>query len=67
MSEKTRNFLLKLGEDPETADRYRTDPKAVMDKHGVPEDHQKLLLDGDVEGLRKAADLEDAHVNFIIT
>lgn len=66
MSRKTKDFLIKLGEDPDTRARFREDPRAVMREHGVPDDHQELIVNGDKEGLKKKADLDEAHVNLFI-
>lgn len=66
MSQKTKDFLIKLGQDPETLARFRKDPKSVMVEHEVPEDHQELITSGDKDKLKEEADLEDAHVNFLV-
>ena len=69
MSNKTRAFLTRLGEDPDTLDRFQKDPRGVMKEHDVPEDHQALIVSNtpeDRERLKKEADVEDAHLNFII-
>lgn len=66
MSDKTKAFLVALGENPETVARFRADPKAVMVAHGVPEAHQLLILKGDKAGLVTAAGLDDFHANFFI-
>lgn len=66
MAEQTKNFLIKLSEDPETVKRFRKDPRTVMREFNVPEAHQALILAGDKEGLKKEAGLDDTHANFII-
>lgn len=66
MSQKTRDFLIKLGEDRDLVARFQEDPHTVMREHEVPEDHQKLIVSGDKDKLKEEADLEDAHVNFLI-
>ncbi|NEZ04320.1 hypothetical protein G4Y73_09205 [Wenzhouxiangella sp. XN201] len=66
MSEKTRKFVAVLGEDPETLERFKQDPKAVMDEYGVPEEHQKHFLSGDKDALRREAGVDDAAVQLLI-
>lgn len=66
MSENTRKLVAALGEDPETRERFKNDPKAVMDEFGVPEDHQKHFLAGDKEALRREAGLDDKAVRLLI-
>lgn len=66
MSNATRDFLIRLGEDPETLERFRKDPNAVMNEHDVPEDHQALILADDREALKKKAGIDDEQARFII-
>lgn len=66
MSEQTKDFLIKLSEDPETVERFRKDPRTVMREYNVPETHQSLILAGDKEGLKKEAGLDDTHADLII-
>jgi len=66
MSQKTVNFLLKLGEDMLLAEKYKADPKGTMDAHDVPEEHQKMIMNGDKEGLKKSAGVDDTVANFLI-
>jgi hypothetical protein len=66
MSETTRKFLLALGENPRLVEDFKNDPNAVMSKHGVPEEHQKMILAGDHDGLKKSAGLDDTALRFII-
>jgi hypothetical protein len=66
MSDNTRKLVSALGDDPETLEQFKKDPKAVMDKFGVPEDHQKLILADDKDALKKAAGLHDGELRLII-
>lgn len=66
MSDNTRKFLLALGENPKLVEAFKQDPTAVMTSHEVPADHQKLILAGDHDGLKKQADIDDQTLRFII-
>ncbi|NBB93203.1 MAG: hypothetical protein GVY32_08555 [Gammaproteobacteria bacterium] len=66
MSDNTRKFLTSLAEDPETLERYRKDPEAVMNAFGVPDDHQKLVREGDKETLAREAGIDDNKMQLII-
>lgn len=66
MSDTTRKFLLALGENPKLVEEFKSDPTGVMSQHGVPEDHQKMILAGDHDGLKKSAGLDDTALRFII-
>ncbi len=66
MSENTKKLLLSLNEDPNLVTEFKTDPKAVMDRFKVPEDHQAMIINGDKEGLQKAAELDDQMCRLII-
>lgn len=66
MSEKTRKLVAVLGEDPETLERFKQNPKAVMDEYGVPEDHQKHFLSGDKDALRRDAGVDDSALQLLI-
>lgn len=66
MSQNTRNLLTALGRDPEVLARFKEEPKAVMAEHSVPDEHQKLILSGDKDGLREAAGLSDSELRWLI-
>jgi hypothetical protein len=66
MSENTRKLVAVLGEDPETLERFKQDPKAVMDEYGVPEEHQKHFLSGDKDALRREAGVDDNALQLLI-
>ncbi|MGY6586669.1 MAG: hypothetical protein ACXIUB_00120 [Wenzhouxiangella sp.] len=66
MSNNTRKLLLALSENPSLASEFKHDPKAVMDRYEVPEAHQTLIREGDQEGLKKAAGLDDETCRLII-
>ncbi len=66
MSEKTKSMLVDLGANPDLVEEFKKDPESVMKRYGVPADHRQLILDGDKEGLAKAADLDDEHVQLLI-
>lgn len=66
MSENLKNFLKKLGEDPQVLERFRRDPHAVMDEHAISEEHKKLVLEGDKEKLKEESGIDDSQVNALI-
>jgi len=66
MSEKTRKLLTDLGANPNLVEKFKQDPKRVMDQYDVPDHHQDMIINGDKEGLIKDADLGDEHAQFII-
>jgi hypothetical protein len=66
MSEKTRKFLLALGENPKLVEEFKQDPTAVMSKYEVPDDHQEMIRAGDQDGLKKSAGLDDDTLQFMI-
>lgn len=66
MSDNTRRFLLALGEDPKLVESFKNDPTGVMSKHEVPIDHQKMILSGDHDGLKKEAGIGDNELQFLI-
>lgn len=66
MSDNTRKFLSTLAEDPETLERFKKDPEAVMSEFDVPEAHQKLILEGDKKKLAQEAGLDDNKMQLII-
>ncbi len=66
MSDNTRKLLLALGENPRLVAEFKEDPKAVMDRYEVPEEHQELIRSGDQEGLKRAANLDDETCRLII-
>ena len=66
MSNNTQKLLLALSENPKLASEFKQDPKAVMDRYEVPEEHQALIRQGDQEGLKKAAGLDDETCRLII-
>ena len=66
MSEQLNKFIKNLGQDPDVLERYKQDPEAVMEEHGLSDDHKQLVRDRDKEGIKKEAGVEDAHVNFIV-
>lgn len=66
MSDNTRKLVAALCEDPETLERFKNEPKAVMDEFGVPEDHQKHFLSGDKDALRREAGVDDNSLQLLI-
>lgn len=66
MSEQTKAFLIKLGENPNTLAEVRRNASAVMTEHGVPEAHQQLILSGDKQQLIEVAGLDEAQARFMI-
>ncbi len=66
MSEKLKTLVHKLGQDPTLVDRFKKDPEAVMEAHDLSDEHKDLIRNKDKEGIKKAAGLDDAHMNFII-
>lgn len=66
MSKKLQNLIKKFGEDPTLKDQFKKNPEAVMEAHGLSEEHKELIRKGDKEAVQKEAGASDAHMNFII-
>lgn len=66
MSENLKSFLKALAEDPEKKARFKENPHAVMDEHGVEEKHKQMILAGEKDKLKEDAGLDDAETNMII-
>ncbi len=66
MSDKLRTFLVKLGKEPQTLERFRESPDVVMDEHGLDENEKKLVTDGDRDALKKATGADDTEVKMWI-
>ncbi|MEN1727469.1 MAG: hypothetical protein AAGJ52_03425 [Pseudomonadota bacterium] len=66
MSENTKKLLTDLGANPNLVEKFKADPKKVMDQYDVPDDHQELINSGDKEGLIQEADLGEEHAQFIV-
>lgn len=66
MSEKLKTLIKNLGRDPDVLERYKNDPEAVMEEHGLSDEHKSLMRDGDREKIKQEAGVEDAHVNLLI-
>lgn len=66
MSKELQNLIKKFGEDPTLKDQFKEDPEAVMEAHGLSEEHKELIRKGDKEAVQEAAGASDAHMNFII-
>lgn len=47
-------FLKELAQNPKLMERYKANPKLVMDEHGVEASHQDLIMKGDAIGVQKA-------------
>lgn len=66
MSEKLKNFLKGLGEDPAKLEKFRNDPEGVMDEHGLEEEHKELVRKGDKDRLKEEGGLDDAETNMVV-
>lgn len=66
MSENLKNFLKTMAEDPEKKARFEKDPHAVMDEHGLSEEHKKMIISRDKDRIKEEAGLEDADTNMLI-
>ena len=66
MSENTRKLLSGLAEDPEMLERFKQDPRAVMNELGVSDAHQELVLKGDKKKLAEEAGVDDQTLKFVI-
>ena len=51
-------FLLKLAQDPECFARFKKDPPAVLEEHGLSPSQAGLLLAGDLRKLRVTLEFE---------
>ncbi len=66
MSDSTRKLLSSLAENPETRERFKRDPKGVMDEFAVPAAHQELILSGDKKKIAEATGVDDNTLQFVI-
>ena len=60
------DFLIRVSEDPELRDAYVQDPAAVAEREGLSTDKRDLVLSGDLDGIRDAAQLEYRGVPVIM-
>lgn len=47
------DFLKTLAQDPAKKREYLANPQKVMDAHGVDPAHQKMIMDSDMDSLKK--------------
>lgn len=66
MSDKLRNFLNSLAENPEMLEKFKENPHHVMDKHELTDEHKNLVLEGDREKLKRATGADDSEVSKFI-
>lgn len=66
MSEKLRDFLTNLAENPAVREGFKNDPHGVMDEHGLTDEHKKMVLESDKEGVKREIGADDAEVNKFI-
>ena len=67
MADKLREFAEKLATDADLLDKFRTDKAGTMTDHGLSEDDQQLVLDGNVEELKKRVGEDLVSVKPILT
>lgn len=46
-------FFQELGTNAELLEAYKKDPKKVMQQQGIPEDQIDLVLNADIQGIKK--------------
>lgn len=66
MAEKLKNFLKKMGEDPQLRDKFKQDAHGAMDEHDLSEEEKQLILSGDKEKIKQESGADDSDVNFLI-
>lgn len=68
MSKELITFLTKLSTDPKVAEAFKTDPKSTMKEHDLSEEHMKLIMEKDYEGIKKVLgkDYEEFSINGIV-
>lgn len=66
MSSNLKDFLKKLGENPEFREKFQNDPHGAMDDHDLSEEHKQMVLNRDKDSLKDEAGMEDAEMNFVI-
>ena len=53
---KLADFLKQLAQDPALMERYKKNPRPVMDEFGVSAEHQDMVIKGNDADLQKALD-----------
>lgn len=53
MATQLTHFLVSFGDDPQQLLDFEQDPQASMTKAGLTTDEQKMILNRDVQGIRK--------------
>lgn len=66
MSDNLKNFLKRLGEDPNFREKYQQDPDSAMAEHELADEHKEMIKAGDKDKLKGAAGMDDAEMNFVI-
>lgn len=66
MSEKLKQFIKEVGENPDKREKYRQDPETVMNEHELPEDHKDMVRKKDKQKVQDETGLDDAEVNMFI-
>ncbi len=66
MAEELKNFLKKMGADPQFREKFQQDAHGAMDEHGLSDEEKDLVLSGDKEKIKQESGADDSDVNFLI-
>lgn len=59
-------FMIKLGEDNALRTRYIKSPKTTMKDFGLADRECTIMLNGDIDALRKELNVEYVYMNIFI-
>ncbi|RLV59939.1 hypothetical protein D5018_09665 [Parashewanella curva] len=57
-------FLTQLGEDTELCERYKKNPKEIMESYGLTDEEISAMLSGDLSKIKDSSNFQQT--NFII-
>lgn len=66
---KLYEFLKRVSEDPDELEKFRADPEAAMERHGLEEHHKVAIRSGErahVERVLKAEGHEESRAMFCL-
>ena len=66
MSENVKNFLIKLGEDPATANEFKSSPHEAMSKAGLDQHEKDAIMSKDPTKIRQLIKTKDNNITIIV-
>lgn len=66
MAENLKQFLKRMGEDPNFREKFKQNPDEAMEEHELSDEHKELVKSGDKNKLKDETGMDDAEMNFII-